>query len=202
MLKIRCSQIGKIMTNAKSKSETLSQTTKTYLEELKIQEEIGMQKEIESKYMTKGLVQEDEGINLYLEYTNKPFGIKNTKFYENEFITGTPDLILEDMVVDIKCPWDAFNMPYFDTIIKNKDYYYQLMGYMALTGLSRAQLAYTLVNTPIELQYTVTDSFDYNNVGIKKRVKIFDVFYDEEVINNIYKRVEDCREYYNEIQIK
>ena len=31
--KIRCSAIGKIMTNPRSKTETLSKTTKTYLEE-------------------------------------------------------------------------------------------------------------------------------------------------------------------------
>ena len=37
-MKIRCSSLGKIMTSPKSKGEVLSQTTKTYLKELAIEE--------------------------------------------------------------------------------------------------------------------------------------------------------------------
>jgi hypothetical protein len=201
MLKIRCSQIGKIMTNPKKKTDILSQTTKTYLEELKIGAELGLRKDIESKYMTKGTLQEDYGIDLYLDYKGLPFGIKNQKHYENEFITGTPDLILEDKVIDIKCPWDAFNMPYFQSDIPNKDYYYQLMGYMALTSMSKAELAYTLVNTPDHLRYSLSDSFDYTEVETAKRVVLFSVDYDQSVVDSIYSRVGECRDYYNNLKI-
>ena len=41
-LKIRCSAIGKIMTNARSKSEVLSKTCKSYLPELAIEEMYGI----------------------------------------------------------------------------------------------------------------------------------------------------------------
>jgi hypothetical protein len=45
MLKIRCSALGKIMTNSRSKSEVLSKTCKTYLQELAIEEMYGIKKE-------------------------------------------------------------------------------------------------------------------------------------------------------------
>lgn len=201
MLKIRCSQIGKIMINPKSKKETLSQTTISYLQDLKIQEVFGVKRDIESKYMTKGTLQEDEGIQVYLDYKGIEFGIKNTKHYYNDFLTGTPDLLVNDKVVDIKCPWDAFNMPFFDNEIKNKDYYYQLQGYMALTGNTKAELAYTLVNTPIDLQYSLLDSFNYDDVDINNRIKTFEIEYDQSVINDIYDKVEQCRVYYNKLRI-
>ena len=64
MLKIRCSSIGKIMTNSRSKTETLSKTTKTYLQELAIEEMYGKRKEFSSRYTDKGNQVEDEGIRL------------------------------------------------------------------------------------------------------------------------------------------
>ena len=45
-LKIRCSAIGKIMTNSRSKSEVLSKTCKTYLQELAIEEMYGIKQRI------------------------------------------------------------------------------------------------------------------------------------------------------------
>ena len=52
--KIRCSAIGKIMTNARSKTETLSKTTKTYLEEWSKEQIYKRKKEVFSKYIDKG----------------------------------------------------------------------------------------------------------------------------------------------------
>jgi hypothetical protein len=53
-MKIRCSAIGKIMTNPKTKGESLSQTTKTYLQELAVEEIYGIRKEFSSRYTDKG----------------------------------------------------------------------------------------------------------------------------------------------------
>jgi len=36
-MKIRCSQLGKLMTSPKTKGEVLSKTTKTYIQELAIE---------------------------------------------------------------------------------------------------------------------------------------------------------------------
>jgi hypothetical protein len=189
------------MINPRKKTETLSETTKTYLKELKVEEVFGVRKDITNKYLTKGIEQEDQGIQLYLDYKGIDFGIKNEKFYENDFITGTPDLLLEDKVVDIKCPFDCYTMPFFESEVSNKDYYYQLQGYMALTGLSKAELAYTLVNTPLDLQYSELDAFDYGNVPVSQRIKTFEIEYDQSVVDSIYKRVEESREYYNALEI-
>lgn len=200
-VKIRCSAIGKVMTNSRSKKDVLSQTAKTYLKELAIQSIYGFRRDIGSKYLYKGLEQEDEAIEVLGEFLNNPLLIKNEQRFENDFISGEPDVITPTAIYDTKCPWDVFNFPLFESECPNKDYYWQLQGYMLLTGKKFAKLAYVLVDTPNEYQYAESDSFDYSNLPISKRVKIFDIEYSEEAIEQIKERVIECRNYLSSLNI-
>lgn len=179
----------------KKENPKLPQTAKTYLEDCKRVDIYGLRKDISNKYTTKGLVMENEAIELYGMANDLPFASKNDERFSNDFMTGEPDIILPGKIVDIKCSWDCFTFPLFDTEIENKDYFYQLQGYMHLTGKKKAQLAYMLMNTPEEIAYTNLDQADYTNFDFKYRIKTFDIDYDEEVINQIKERVELCREY-------
>jgi predicted phage-related endonuclease len=151
MLKIRCSAIGKIMTNARSKSEVLSKTCKSYLEELALEEVYGIRKEFSSRYTDKGNEVERESIDLAQDVLDMGFMYKNTEFYENDFLTGTPDVNTDTCLLDVKSSYDASTFPFFAEEIPNKDYMYQLQGYMALTGKRKSILAYCLVNTPYDI---------------------------------------------------
>ncbi len=113
-MKIRCSALGKIMTESRSKSEVLSQTAKTYIQELVLEDVYGIKKEFSSRYTDKGNIQEDESIELAARVLDLPFCTKNDEYFENEFIKGTPDLILEDEIIDIKCSWDGTTFPWFE----------------------------------------------------------------------------------------
>ena len=62
MLRIRCSAIGNIMTNARSKTETLSKTTKKYIQELALEDVYGIKKDFTNKYIQKGNEVERDGI--------------------------------------------------------------------------------------------------------------------------------------------
>ena len=196
--KIRASASGKIMTNSRSKSELLSETTKTYVKEWLIEKIYGFRKEIKSKYLTKGLKLEDTAIDKAIEWLDLPFTIKNEKFFEDDFFCGTPDLIVDNVVYDIKCSWDAFTFPLFETEIPNKDYFYQLQVYMHLTGCKKAVLTYVLLNTPEELTYE--DKHNYDNMDKKYRIKTFEIDYSEEVIADLQQRVTNIREYLKTIK--
>ena len=196
--KIRASASGKIMTNARSKSELISETTKTYVKEWLIEKIYGIRKEIKSKYLTKGLKLEDTAIDKAIEWLDLPFTLKNEKFFEDDFFCGTPDLIVNDVVYDIKCSWDAFTFPLFETEIPNKDYFYQLQVYMHLTGCKKAVLTYVLLNTPEELTYE--DKHNYDNMDKKNRIKTFEFDYSEEVIADLQQRVTNIREYLKTIK--
>lgn len=191
--KIRASASGKIMTNARSKTELLSETTKTYVQEWAKGHIYGIRKEIKSKYLTKGLKLEDTAIDKAIEWLDLPFTMKNEKFFEDEFFCGTPDLIVNEVVYDIKCSWDAFSFPLFDKEIPTKDYWYQMQVYLHLTGCKKAVLTYVLLNTPDELTYE--EKHNYDNMDKKYRIKTFEIEYSEDVIADLQERVTNIREF-------
>lgn len=193
MFKVRASAGGKLMTAPRSKTETLSETTKTYLYEWLTEKIYGVRKEIKSKYLNKGLKLEDTAIDKTIEWLDLPFTIKNEKFFEDDYFTGTPDLIVDGVVYDTKCSWDCFTFPLFDTEIPTKDYFYQLQIYMELTGCKKAVLVYVLLNTPEELTYE--DKHNYDNLDKKYRIKTYEIDYDSEVIEKLKEKVIESRKF-------
>jgi len=228
MLKIRCSALGRVMTNDRI-GKAMGDTAKSYLEEMYIQKKFGRYKTIRTDEMTKGLECEEDSIDLLTKHQKTLF-IKNEKTLSNDFITGTPDLFLNNEVWDIKTPWDIFtfhkNEPPITHTKRLTNYGWQLMGYMWLTGATKAYLAYCLVNTPrhlveselSRLRYklnTIDDDTNeayqiesskiellhcYDDIAIEDRIRIFPIDRDEEKITAIQHRVEECRDYYNNIK--
>jgi hypothetical protein len=195
--KIRASASGKLAVNPRSKSEALSKTTKSYVQEWLAGEIYGVRKQIKSKYLDKGNAVEDAAIDYASEELGWLFAIKNEEYFEDEYFCGTPDVMLEDKIIDIKSSWDCFTFPLFDGEIPNKDYFYQLQVYMHLTGKRKAQLCYVLMNTPEDIAYGETE--DYTDIDSKYRIKTFDIDYDEEVIEMLQEKVLISREYIKDI---
>jgi len=131
----------------------LSETARVHLSDIHTQATTGRQTDITNKFIEKGLMVEEDGITVYSR-VKKKFFKKNETHLKNLFIMGTPDLyegnsIHEATAVpDIKCSWDLYT--FRRTFVKklNQLYYWQLQGYMWLTGALNAPLAYCLVNTP------------------------------------------------------
>ena len=215
--KVRCSALGKVMTSPRSKSEILSQTAKTYVEEQVLLAKYGIVKTFNSRYTDKGNLVEDESIKLASEVLELGFILKNDEHFSNEWITGTPDVNTANYVLDVKSSWDATTFPFFATEIPTKDYFFQLQGYMWITGKQKSLLVYCLVNTPLDMVQDeirrahwnanlLEESLDlidevqkrhnFDHIPDNRRVKVFEVERDDEVIEQIKERVELCREYY------
>ena len=219
-MKIRCSAIGKIMTSPKSKGEVLSQTTKTYLQELAIEETFNIRKEFSSRYTDKGNEVEDLSIALCNDVLDIGFIYKNEEHFTNDWITGTPDVNTSEILLDVKSSYDATTFPFFDTKLVNKSYFYQMHGYMWLTGKEESLLCYCLIDTPLQIvedeirrehwkASLIEESLDlrafvqakhtFGHIPKEKRLKVFKIAKDEQVIEEIKTRIEQCREYYNEL---
>jgi hypothetical protein len=219
-LKIRCSAIGKIMTSPRSKGEVLSATTKTYIKELVLEHKYGIKKEINSRYLDKGNQVEDMAIELAEQALDLGFVFKNELYFENDHLTGTPDIITDTLIVDVKSSWNGTTFPMFEDELPNKDYYWQLQGYMDLTGKHNAIVSYCLVDTPEDIvldeirrvawakkelepseetEQDVRSQHEFSHIPKDKRVKAFLVEKDEHAIWQIKERVEQCREYYTEL---
>ena len=198
-MKIRSSALGKIMTNPRKKSETLSAGCKTYIKELVKEDLFNYRTTIDSKYLTKGIDMEDTSIDLYNEVHGTLY-LKNTERLENEFITGECDINAEDKIIDIKSSWSLETFPASPEDVNNKDYEWQLRAYMWLYDKPKAELAYCMVSTP---DYLLKE---WDNLGIHKvdkhdpflRVTTISFERDIEKEELIAQRVKDCREFYNE----
>lgn len=222
--KVRCSAIGKIMTTPRSKGEVLSQTTKSYIKELVLEHKYGIRKEINSRYLDKGNMVENESIELTERVLDLDLIVKNESYFENDFICGTPDIIMGDTIIDVKSSWSAHTFPFFlDEELPNKDYYYQVQGYMALTGATKGMVVYCLINTPKEIVLDeirrehwkqnpfwngdedpnivnfITAQHEFNHIPKVNRVKAYYIERDEDVIQAIYDKVNECKIYYDRL---
>lgn len=219
--KIRCSAIGEIMTEPRKKGDALSKTAESYLDRWIKEQVYGRKYQFTSKYTDKGIIMEDNAIDFIAEMLGFGFLIKNETFFENEYLRGTPDILPKghDLVIDVKNSWSWESFPLLETEVPNKDYYWQLQGYMALTGLNHAKLIYVLSDTPDHLierearRWCYSNGYDeleneiyerfygemtYPDVKRELRIKVFDIERNDEAITSIYEKVMNCRDYINE----
>jgi hypothetical protein len=218
--KFRSSQIYRLLTQPKTKKDRetgkLSATTEMYLLELAVEAIYGRAKEIESDAMSKGIDQEQNAIELLSEMHQTEYA-KNVMQLENDYITGTPDIL--EPLIDIKIPKDIFSHCGKSGI--PKVYEYQLYCYMILTQQTKGYIAYILANSPDwliekefnkksyyksedtwqELEETIRKQHIFDDIPLNKRIKIFELDYKKDVEYEIYNAVEKGRNYMNNLTI-
>ena len=211
--KCRASAIGKILTNDRS-GKAMGETAKSYAKEWLIAEITGKEKDIKSKYLSRGNDMEQSAIDRVAKYYNCELE-KNEINLENQYFTGTFDAKTEIRVIDTKVPFDAFTFPFFVSVV-DSDYYGQLQIYMELTGLKKASLCYCLENGSTEqierLSWQIAKELDkdepdiddweeaekrlsYDHLPDEMRIKVFEFEYDEAYIAKAKQRVIETREY-------
>lgn len=198
----------------------LSETAKSFLHGIFKEEFFKRNKRLTNKYIEKGLTVEENVISLYTEYNAGLYFEKNKIRFENEFLTGEPDNIQDNKIRDFKSSWDYSTFPLFELKIPNKLYYGQLQGYMDLTGYSKAELIYVLVDTPLtlildeqrriawksglidlpeDLEEEIERNMTYSDIPVKNRIKIFEVEKNEAYINLLHKVIDLSRKYLNSL---
>lgn len=211
----------------------LSDTTKSYLRELYMYHKYGKETvggSERSKYTLKGVSVEDNSIKLLSRLHNR-FYIKNVDTYINDFLSGTPDLVIQnsdgitEKIIDIKSSWDGASLLSNLGSPLNQHYYYQVQGYMALTGATSAEVCYCLVSMPDEIingekkriwyimnpatednpDYKkaiqkLEDNMTFDEIPEKERIISFKVERDDNLIAKIYQKVAQCREWLAEFE--
>ena len=202
----------------------LSEGAKTRVKEQFLADRFGINREFWSKETDKGNECEDESIKLFAKVSGI-FGIrKNEKQFESDFFKGTPDIITNDAVIDIKTSFSGSTFPWFENELPENAYFYQVQAYLHLTGRQNGFVAYCLTNSnddqiqdevrreawrqklidptddqldEIEKKVYSQMTFDHINDGL--RVKIYEVKRDDNIINEMIERVKLCRVYYKEL---
>jgi hypothetical protein len=229
-VKFRCHQIGGLMTNQQGKKDTtcmeeISEGTKDELIKVYVSEVYGRDKEINSKYIKKGLAVEEDSLTL-ISRVNHILLIKNDQRLQNDYITGEPDTL--DPLYDAKSCWDIHTF-YKNKAAKklNKDYYWQMQGYADLLGKDFGTVAFCLIDTPtgliedeknklfyrmnvaskenpdyLEACIQLEKEMTFSDIPMEERIHEVKVKRSPEDIDKFYKRVPLLREWLNEFANK
>jgi hypothetical protein len=199
MFRIRCSSLSKIMTEPKSKDEVLSVGAKTYVEELAKQFVYNFEKDVTAKEMEKGLIVEQQCIDLLNEVLFTQF-VKNTERRTNDWLTGECDIFTGRKIHDIKAPWSLSTFPATVFAGRDKDYEWQGRGYMMLWDVDEFEIDYCLVSTPDELIRYEPEAIHYvDHIDPMLRVTRVPYKRDKALEEKIKQKVDAAREYFDQI---
>ena len=196
-------------------SATCKTFLKTWLDEKIYQRRI----EFTSKQTDKGIVVEEDAIVYAAAHIDEMgFVSKNLHRFSNDFMHGEPDVINEDYVFDIKSSWTHGTFPLYDSEIPETGYTWQVLGYMELTKKQKGSVIFCLMSMPEDMirkearwklpeGYTEQEyeefsaQFRYDELPPYLRIKQYDVEYNEEKIEAIKTRVNECRKYIETVLI-
>jgi hypothetical protein len=195
------SSIGKIMTNARSKSEVLSETAKSYIKSIAKQDFYGYNIELNNKYIIKGIEQEQDSIDLVnaVRFTD----YKKNKFrLETELMTGECDILLDDTIIDIKTSWSLETWPATAEDGDESLYEWQGRAYMYLYDRPSFELIYCMVSTDPQNDFGLLNQWDnmslhrVDHIDAAKRITVIRYERDIELELAMLERLRHASEFY------
>lgn len=203
--RIRCSSLGKIMTEPKSKTEgPLSVGAKTHIREIAAQDIFGVDFSISDKKIEKGILVEPDSIELLNSVRGLSL-VKNTERRTNEWITGEADLfdMARNCGHDVKSAWSVQTFPICPEDVaeaQRKLYDWQMVGYCWLWGADEWSVDYCLVDTPEALiGYEPLQLHVVGHIPEHLRVTSWTVKRDQVKEAAIAEKVKHARAYYAEV---
>ena len=200
-MKFRASQLGKLMTSSRTKGEALSQTAKSYIIQQAKEDFFEYRSELNSKYITKGLAQEQDSIDL-LNLVRLEDYKKNEDRVENEWLSGCCDIITETSIIDIKTSWSLDTFPATTYELKDlSDYEWQGRAYMWLYDMPKFELCYVMVTTAPEImgEYENGALHYVDHIAPEKRITSITFERDKEIEIQMAERLILATEFYNEV---
>lgn len=215
--------LAKLEEKAKEPFE-FGQDAKTFIELKWLSDQYGYSEFVDTKQTLKGKMVEDAAIELISHFwPENAFRRINTSQLKNKYFSGTPDLILNEVVEDIK---SSYNLKTFLQVrMPKKEYYGQGQVYMDLTGKRKFRVHYCGITTPAIILAKETKPYyyfygsdennehyldvcaqaevnhDFDQVPLNKRLKTFEFDYDEKYMKKLKERVGHAREYYHALNI-
>jgi hypothetical protein len=191
-----------------------------------ITEKYGRKRDIQTKQMKKGVEVEGDSIEMLSKYLGNKLE-KNEERFKNDFITGLPDIINGNEIIDVKSSYDLWT--FLGNIPDKLDslYYAQLQSYMWLTGAIKGTIAYCLCNTPeniiqqekyylLKKMNVVSEespefvreslklefNMKFDDIRLEEKILLFNIDRDEDFILKIQQKVAAARKFLLEIELK
>lgn len=182
------------------RDRTLSEGAKTYIRQIAAQDIFGVEFEVSSKQMEKGIAVEDESIELL----NRVRGLnlrKNTERKTNGWITGEADLVNAPVRGhDLKSSWSVATFPISVADCLDELYAWQMRGYMLLWDVEEWEVNYALVDTPEKLiGYEPIQLHAVSHIPEHMRLTTWTIKRDRSLEALMRTKVEAARIYYAEV---
>ena len=196
-MKWRASQIGKLMTTSRSKTDVLSQTAKSYIEQLAKEDFFGYTSPLLNRYLDKGINQELESINLLNSIRFENYE-KNTLRLENDFITGECDIITTESIIDIKTTWSLETFPALEEDADS--YEWQVRGYMYLFNKPKALVVFCMIDTDDDLlsDWDNREIHKVSHIDPVKRITVVEYHREDALDELMEQRLRDASEFYSQ----
>ena len=194
----RCSSLAKLMTKPRNESESLSETAKSYIKQLAKENFYGYTSKVETKQMRKGTEYEMESISLVNSVWFGSNFVKNQLRETQGYLSGHPDIITDDSIIDIKTSWSLETFP---ALPKDADSYeWQVRGYMHLFNKPRAFVIFCMIDTDDELlsDWDNRDIHKVSHIDPAKRITV--VPYERDMIKEdmMREKLIAASEYYSQ----
>ena len=157
------SELYRLMTEPKSKQETISEGAKTYVKE-KIAETLTVDISNEKMFYGNNATEwgnsyEGEAIELFCDMINTEIILPGFINYDDNF-GGTPDGLARDNIfgIEVKCPYNPsihLDNLLLDSVAfkkERKEYYWQIQGYSLITGIENW---YFISYDPRQIDYKI-----------------------------------------------
>jgi hypothetical protein len=201
----------------------LTAGAKTYIESVWYGQKFDFQKTFSNKFVQKGNEVESRSIRELRKLGI--FASKNDHHFENEFIKGTPDILLNNpkCVIDTKNVYYPDGLGFFEDEPIN-DYIWQIHGYNFLTDREDGFIIKILLNPPADIlekevwnywksghnegkptdqfYLEIEDYFNFEKLPIEDRVKIYQIKTTQNEIDIIKKWTDLGRAYMDELDEK
>jgi hypothetical protein len=189
------------MTNARSKSEVLSETAKSYIKSIAKQDFYGYNIELNNKYIIKGIEQEQDSIDLVnaVRFTDYK---KNKVRLETELMTGECDILLDEAIIDIKTSWSLETWPATAEDGDESLYEWQGRAYMYLYDRPSFELIYCMVSTDPKNDLGLLNQWDnmslhrVDHIDAAKRITVIRYERDIELELAMLERLRHASEFY------
>lgn len=215
LFKARCSRVADLLGD-----KGFGKTGESYVQDYLTEKWCGYRKDFSNKYTRKGLEMEPEGIDLVARVYDLGMLMKNPDRRDNGKLTGECDIWRPGakQIRDIKCSWNAYTFPKWESICTNKVYISQANGYMDLWDIDDYKLDYCLVDASEkqivseywkahriadidgdevngDLYDEVRSKMIHSHLPEEQRVKTFSIHRNENLLTLIDTRIDLAREY-------
>ena len=193
------SQVHRLMTNPRNKSEVLSAGAKTYIEERVAELLAPPEPDYYNSAMEHGNTTEPQAVIAFANAFGFDINADNFiytsvggfVFFQNQeyHIGGTPDILIDGAIVEIKCPASKTHLKYSqlktseDLMDECSDYYAQMQCNMWLTGKPQGFFV----------------SFDDRYYDTERHLHTILIERDEAFIERMTDKLLTAKEYFNQL---